>query len=145
MDEVQAKAHELAVHVGAMRNAFVFVGPGSEYLTPPSEGARFDWVIVAVHGTSRHRASIVDLNVLGMEQRPLLLAALVEELDRRFSSVRLFGSASSLEAALDAALAGQAAANRFLEKMEEAHSRVSQSMASLEDKRHPSGASGQAA
>lgn len=143
MDEVQAKAHELAIHVGAMRNAFV--GPNSEYLTLPSEGARFDWVIVAVHGTSRHRASIVDLNVLGMEQRSLLLAARAEELDRRFSSVRLFGSASSLEAALDAALAGQAAVNRFLEKMEEAHSRVSRSMASLEDKRYPSGASGQAA
>lgn len=140
MNEVQAKARELAIHVSAMRDATVFVGPRSEELTPPSEGARFDWVIVAVH-----RASIVDLNVLGMEQRSLLLAALVEELDRRFSSVRLFGSASSLEAALEAALAGRAAANRFLEKMEEAHSRVSQSMASLEDKRDPSGASGQAA
>lgn len=109
MNEVQAKAHELAIHVGAMRNATVFVGPNSAYLTPPSGGARFDWVVVAVQGPSRYRANIVDLNVLDMEQRPLLLAALVEELNLRFSSVRLFGSTSSLEAALDAALAGQAA------------------------------------
>lgn len=143
MNEVQAKARELAIHVGAMRDATVFVGPRSEDLTPPSEGARFDWVVVALYGPSRYRASIVDLNALGMERRPLLLAALVEELDRRFPSVRLFGSASSLEAALDAAIAGQAAANHFLEKMEEAHSSLSLSMASLEG--NPSGADGQAA
>jgi hypothetical protein len=101
MNEVQTKARELAGRIYGSEKDVVFVGPNSKYADLSPANDKFDWVVVVVHQTG-YRGEIFDLGVIGMERRPLLVASLLEQLGHSFEDVRVFGSASSLEDAIDA-------------------------------------------
>jgi hypothetical protein len=96
MNEVQAKARELARGIYGQGHNAVFVGPNSIKEGPVR------WAVVSSDGYRDLRAHLVDLDVLGIDKQALLLAAFVEELSRKFASIQIFGSADSLSEAIDA-------------------------------------------
>lgn len=102
MTDVQAKAHELAGRIFGQAHYPVLIGPDSS--KSPTK-----WLAITALPTGRCRSELLDLDTLGDDKGVFVLAAVIEALERKFISVRVFASPDSLVKAYDAARASQVA------------------------------------
>lgn len=127
--EIQAKAREIAGRIFGQRHYPVLVGPNSV------PGPSLEWVVLVVVPTGGYRAELFDLDCASADDGALFLAAIIEALEGKFDEVHVVGSAESLENAVEATRARQASNADVLLGMEQHHTRLLRTMASLEGKR----------